>query len=211
MTNIQMDNLWQIDEDLLAKRTQSALHSYDDGESFVEHVESETFVMENCLLKKSSYSSNGGFSMRGIQGEECRFFHSSKVDDEHLLQAHNSLANKSYAEDGLLFSPKFATHPTLYSCDSPVTSPSREEKISLLRKASEYISKNDLVKDCTVSLVSRWQVVYIVGKDRDIVTDFRPLTRLNIQVILQKGDIKEQGYSGMGGRFSARHFIEQDT
>ena len=50
------------------------------------------------------------------------------------------------------------------------------------------------------SLQGLYDIVLIVGSDGTLAADVRPLVRLNVSVILEDGNRREQGYAGGGGR-----------
>jgi len=53
-------------------------------------------------------------------------------------------------------------------------------------------------------------VVLVANSDGTLAADVRPLVRLNLSVIAEDGDRREQGSAGGGGRFGYDYFLEED-
>ncbi len=66
------------------------------------------------------------------------------------------------------------------------------------------------VKQVVTSLVAAHDVVLVAAADGTFSADVRPLVRLNVSVIAEDGDRREQGASGGGARRGLDYFIEQD-
>jgi predicted Zn-dependent protease len=67
------------------------------------------------------------------------------------------------------------------------------------------------VRQVTASLAASWQVVEILRADGHRVRDIRPMTRINVSVVVGDGDRQESGSYGMGGRIGFGEFIAEDS
>jgi TldD protein len=63
----------------------------------------------------------------------------------------------------------------------------------------------------TASVAASWQVVDILRADGHRVRDIRPMTRINISVMVGDGDRQETGSFGSGGRTGFGDFISEDS
>ena len=86
-----------------------------------------------------------------------------------------------------------------------------EEKIDLLKQVDAEARKQDpRIKQVIVSLVGVHEVVLVASSDGTLNADVRPLVRMNVTVIAEDGDEREQASSGGGARVGYEYFIEED-
>ncbi len=84
--------------------------------------------------------------------------------------------------------------------------------MKLLGEIDAFLRDRDpRVRQVTVSLAASWNVVEILRADGHLLRDVRPLTRVNISVVVGEGDRQESGSHGMGGRTGFGDFIAADT
>ncbi|MGW8370573.1 MAG: metalloprotease TldD, partial [Gammaproteobacteria bacterium] len=89
----------------------------------------------------------------------------------------------------------------LYPALDPLPTMSDADKVALLQGIDEQVRTIDSrVIQVMASLAGVHEVVMIVASDGTLSADVRPLVRLNVAVICQDGERREQGYSGGGGR-----------
>ncbi|MGO7428575.1 metalloprotease TldD, partial [Rhizobium ruizarguesonis] len=67
------------------------------------------------------------------------------------------------------------------------------------------------VRQVTASVAASWQVVDILRADGHRVRDIRPMTRINISVMVGEGDRQESGSYGHGGRIGFGDFIAEGS
>lgn len=63
----------------------------------------------------------------------------------------------------------------------------------------------------TATVAASWQVVDILRADGHRVHDVRPMTRINISVVVGEGDRQESGSFGIGGRRGFGDFITEEN
>ncbi|MBS0412689.1 MAG: metalloprotease TldD, partial [Proteobacteria bacterium] len=75
-----------------------ALKGADDGELFVERMESESFLFDDGRLKSATYDSGEGFGLRVVAGETAGYAHASEVSEAAIRRAAGSaaLAKRGY-------------------------------------------------------------------------------------------------------------------
>jgi TldD protein len=104
------------------------------------------------------------------------------------------------------------TNKKLYSDENPIGSPTFEEKVKVLQDIDAYLrGKDDKVRQVTASVAASWQVVDILRADGHRVRDIRPMTRINISVMVGEGDRQESGSYGSGGRIGFGDFIAEGS
>jgi len=104
------------------------------------------------------------------------------------------------------------TNKVLYSDENPIGAPTFEEKATLLQQIDSYLrDKDDKVRQVTATIGASWQVVDILRADGHRVRDIRPMTRINISVVVGDGDRQESGSFGTGGRIGFGDFVTQEN
>jgi len=99
----------------------------------------------------------------------------------------------------------------LYALAEPPTATDLDRKIKLLgRMDAEARGLDPRVRQVIATLGSEEVVVMIATPSGWTVGDVRPLTRLNITVIVEDGAKREIGSYGGGGRVAFDFFLEQD-
>ena len=71
---------------------QTALAGADDGELFVEHSESESFLFDDGRLKSAAYDATEGFGLRVVAGETAGYAHANEISAAALGRAADSAA-----------------------------------------------------------------------------------------------------------------------
>src|SRR5690606_655298 len=104
------------------------------------------------------------------------------------------------------------TNRRLYTQDNPIGSPTFEEKVALLTEIDAYLrGKDPKVRQVTASIAASWQSVNIRRADGPRVSDARPMTRVNISVVVGQGDRQETGSYGIGGRTTFDAFLTGES
>jgi TldD protein len=84
-------------------------------------------------------------------------------------------------------------------------------KIDLLKEIDDYLrSKDSRVVQVTASVAAGLQEVVILRPEGQAVTDIRPMSRLNIAVIVEKDGRRENGSAGGGGRHGLAQLMGAD-
>jgi len=172
----------------------------------------ESWVLEDGIVKEGNYNIEQGVGVRAVSGEKTGFSYS----DEIILPALNQAANaaKTIARAGqqkqVQAWKKHSSHQ-LYLPIDPLDSLTTDEKIDLLRQVDAEARKQDpRIKQVIASLVGVHEVVLVASSDGTLNADVRPLVRMNVTVIAEEGDDREQASSGGGGRVGYEYFTQED-
>ena len=188
------------------------LHDADDGELFVEYSETEALMFDDGRLKAGNFNCDQGFGLRCVAGEAVGFAHAGDLSERALKRAADAVSAVTRGYKGILSDGPAHTNRHLYGEDNPIGTPSFEEKVILLQEIDSYVrAKNPKVRQVTASLAASWQVVNILRADGEILRDIRPLTRLNVSVVVGDGDKQESGSFGTGGRRGFGEFIAEQA
>ncbi|WP_199100330.1 metalloprotease TldD [Dyella sp. ASV21] len=183
--------------------------SIDAADLYFQHSRSESWVLEEGIVKDGSHSIEQGVGVRAISGEKTGFAYSDEIVLPQLLEA--SRAARAIAHGGNGAGKPLALNGArqLYPAIDPVESLPNADKIALLREVDAYArSRDPRVKQVIVSLAATMDTVLVAASDGTLAADVRPLVRLNVQVIAEQGDRREQGSAGGGGRYGYRELID---
>ncbi len=183
--------------------------SIDAADLYFQHSRSESWLLEEGIVRDGSHSIEQGVGVRAISGEKTGFAYSDEIVLPQLLEA--SRAARAIARSGHGAGKPLALNGAraLYPAIDPVESLPNPDKIALLREVDAYARARDpRIKQVIVSLAATLDTVLIAASDGTLAADVRPLVRINVQVIAEQGSRREQGYAGGGGRFGYRELLE---
>lgn len=201
-------NLFDCDEARLRAMLSEALSGADDGELFIEHAQAESLTFDNGRLKGGSFNTDQGFGLRAVAGEAVGYAHAGELSAAALSRAADAVKAVTRGYAGNYAAAPQRTNKKLYGDENPIGSPSFEEKVKLLTEIDAYLrNKDPKVRQVTASVAASWQVVNILRADGHLVTDVRPMTRVNVSVVVGDGDRQESGSSGKGGRIGLTDFL----
>lgn len=184
----------------------------DAGDLYFQRRMTESWALEEGIVKQGSFNLDQGVGVRAIAGEKTGFSYSNSIDLSALLQA--AQASRSIVSSGVTCQPqaliKQQAH-TLYAADTPLHVLSAEEKVTLLQEVDAFTrSLDSRVSQVSLSLVGAWEHVLVADLDGTLATDVRPMVRCNVSVIVEQNGRRERGSYGGGGRTDYRYFLENE-
>src|SRR6185295_11754494 len=183
------------------KAVDEALKGCDDGELFLEYVQSESLAFDDGKLKSASYDTTQGFGLRAVSGEVTGFSHASALDEKALKRAADTVKAVRAGKGGVSDESPRGTNRLLYADDNPIDGEAFEKKVKLLQEIDAYVrAKEPKARQVSISLAASWQVVEIIKADGWRAADVRPLVRLNVSVVCADGSRMESGSTGSGRR-----------
>jgi TldD protein len=210
--NTDLLTLFDTDEAKVRAIVAEALVGADDGELFIEHAQSESLTFDNGRMKGGSFNTEQGFGLRSVAGEAVGYAHAGDLSEAALKRAADAVGAVTRGYAGSYAAAPQRTNTKLYSDENPIGSPSFEDKAKLLQQIDSYLrDKDGKVRQVTASVAASWQVVDILRADGHRVRDVRPMTRINISVMVGDGDRQESGNYGTGGRVGFADFITEDS
>jgi TldD protein len=183
------------------KMVDEALAGCDDGELFLEYVQSEGLSFDDGKLKSASYDTTQGFGLRAVSGEVTGFAHASALDEQALKRAASTVRQVRSGKGGTVGESPRGTNHLLYADDNPIDGVGFEQKVKLLQEIDAYVrGKEPKAKQVSISLAASWQVIEIIRAGGWRAADVRPLVRLNVSVVCGDGTRMEAGSTGSGRR-----------
>lgn len=188
---------------------QSATAGAEDGELFVERRKSESLVFDDGRLRTASYDASEGFGLRAVQGEVAGYAHSTDVSIPALKRAAETARLAVGDGGGVLANAPRATNTRLYTDEDPIETADFPVKIDTLRAIDAFTRDLDpRVVQVSATIAAAIQEVEILRPDGVLVRDVRPMTRLNVSVIVEQNGRRESGSAGGGGRVGLDGLID---
>jgi TldD protein len=184
--------------------------SIDAADLYFQHSRSESWVLEDGIVKDGSHSIEQGVGVRALSGEKAGFAYSDEIVLPALVEAAGSARAIAQAGANGVGKPlAIATSRALYAPVDPIDSLSNEAKIAVLREVDAACRAADpRVKQVIVSIAAALDTVLIAHSDGTLAADVRPLVRMNVQVIAEANGRRESGSSGGGGRYTFPELLE---
>jgi TldD protein len=175
----------------------------DAADLYFQHSRSESWLLEDGLVKEGSHSIEQGVGVRALSGEKTGFAYSDDIVMPALFEAAGSARAiaRSGAQGRGQPLVRQATR-ALYPAIDPIDTLSSEAKVVLLREIDAFARSLDpRVREVIVSVSATVDTVLIAASDGTLAADMRPLVRFNVQVIAEQNGRRETGSAGGGGRF----------
>ena len=184
-------------------------HRLDDADLYFQHTRSESWSLEEGIVKSGSFNIDQGVGVRAIYGDKNAFAYSDEINLEALSKA--AKATRVIGPQGVkqaiaskIFSP---ISNQLYSDSNPLDSLQPKEKIALLEGIERRAKARDpRIIQVMASLAGEFDVVLVIRADGLLAADIRPLVRVSVHVIAEQNGRRESGSSGGGARHDYRYF-----
>jgi TldD protein len=186
--------------------------SIDAADIYFQSSRLESWVLEDGIIKEGAHNIEQGAGIRAMSGEKTGFAYSDELQFPVLIEA--AKAARTIGRGGGNGSVKIAgsgMKQRLYEPLNPLPSLSEKDKVDLLRRVdAEARAQDPRINQVIVSLVGAHDVVLVADTSGALNADVRPLVRLNVHVIAEQGDRREQGSSGGGARASLQFLLDEE-
>ncbi|MDE0968670.1 MAG: metalloprotease TldD [Octadecabacter sp.] len=201
-----------LDQDSALAMVRDATAGADDGELFLERRRSEVLSFDDGRIRTASYDASEGFGLRAVRGEVAGYAHSTTID-EHALRRAVATARLAVGDGGgTMADAPTRTNTMLYTDTDPMADAAFATKIDLLKEIDAFCRDLDSrVVQVSATLAASHQEVVVLRPEGTLVTDTRPMSRLNISVIVEENGRRETGGMGGGGRAGLINLIGPDS
>lgn len=184
----------------------------DQADIYFQTSRSESWMLEDGIVKEGSYNIEQGVGLRAVSGEKTGFAYSEELTLDRLLDAAKSVkAIASNGQSGIIKPRSYNSSLFLYAPLDPLDTMSREDKVLLLKRIDQQTREIDTrIDQVIVSLVGVYDVILVAAEDGSLNADIRPLVRMNVSVIVEENGQREQGSSGGGARCGYEYFLDED-
>lgn len=190
-----------LEQDSALSLLREATTGADDGELFLERRRSEVIAFDDGRIKNASYDASEGFGLRAVRGETAGYAHSTEISENALRRAVQTARLAVGDGGGTIAAAPQLTNARLYTDEDPMADAAFPVKVDTLREIDAFARGLDArVVQVSATLAASLQEVYILRPDGTLVSDTRPMSRLNVSVIVEENGRRESGGSGSGGR-----------
>jgi TldD protein len=198
-----------VDRDAALHVLKDAVAGADDGEIFFERRRSEALLFDDGRLKTASYDASEGFGLRAVRGEVAGYAHSTEISENALRRASETARLAVGDGGGTWADAPEGTNKKLYTDADPIEGASFPVKIETLREIDAFLRNLDpRVVQVSASIAASLQEIEILRPEGISVRDTRPMTRVNVSVIVEQNGRRESGSSGGGGRITLDGLID---
>ncbi|MEN9560684.1 MAG: hypothetical protein RLZZ502_1895, partial [Pseudomonadota bacterium] len=199
----------ELDRHLVTAQSAGA----DFADIYCEYSRSESWSLEDRIVKGGSFAIQTGFGIRAISGEKTAFAYADRVSPEALAGAAKNV--RSIAAAGVngrtqQLCPSSLPAP-LYTHADPSLAIPDAQKIECLKKLDLLArAKDPRVQQVMASMAMEWVVVLVARSDGHLAADVRPLCRLRLEIIAEQNGRRESGVGGGGGRIALSSLCEEE-
>jgi TldD protein len=169
-------------------------------------------VLDDGRIKNASYDASEGFGLRAVRGETSGYAHSTEISEAAIKRASETARLAVGGGGGVLAQAPQGTNVRLYTDADPMADATFGVKIETLKEIDAYARGLDpRVVQVSASMGASIQEVEILRPEGGVTRDVRPLTRLNISIIVEQGGRRETGSSGGGGRYGLATLLPREN
>ena len=193
------------------------MRQIDDADLYFQSTCSESWSLEEGIVKTGSFSIDQGVGVRAVSGEKTAFAYSDDITAAALMDAAQQVRTigRSGGQDRQRVAARTRQRPAsgrdLYAAFNPIGSLDSAAKVAVLEKIEKMArAKDPRIAQVMAGLAAEYDVVLVARLDGTLAADVRPLVRLSLTVIAEQtvgGKVRrETGSSGGGGRFGLDYF-----
>ncbi|MBA6420524.1 metalloprotease TldD [Pseudomonas neustonica] len=184
----------------------------DAADLYFQHQISESWVLEDGIVKDGSFHVDQGVGVRALSGEKTGFAYSNDIRLAALSQAAGAARSIARAgQTGTVQAWKRPAFTSLYVADNPLEVMAQADKVAFLQRIDAYTrSLDSRITQVSVSMSGVHDTIMVAASDGTWAGDIRPLVRLNVSVIIEHNGRRERGSSGGGGRTDYRYFETEE-
>lgn len=183
-----------------------ALKGVDFADFYLQHTATESWVLDEGIIKSGSYAVNQGIGIRAVCGEKTFFSYANALNEKVIsnlvanlyLEPVNTQSGK-YSQDKKLITP-------LYTLNNPIATMESIGKITILERINQLARKLPHVSNVIASINLEYDQIYLVRSDKEHFADIRPLIHMSISVIVNRNGQMERAGAGGGGRYDISYF-----
>lgn len=183
-----------LDQHTALSMLQNTVAKAEDGELFFERRRSETLVFDDGRLKSANFDAEEGFGLRAVLGEVTGYAHSTEISEAALKRAQGTVALAAQSGGGTWADAPARTNRSLYRPIDPTSETTFASKVDLLCEIDAFLRGLDpRVVQVSAVVSGECQEVVILRPDGTIYSDTRPMTRVNLSVIVEHEGRRETG------------------
>jgi len=190
-------------------------HRVDYADLYFQSTRSESWSLEEGIVKAGSFSIEQGVGVRSVAGDRTAFAYSDDISLTSLRAAAD--ATRTIGRTGGQGRTKVghgfgrAAPRDLYVGIDPLATLASDQKVAMLERLERMARAIDpRVVQVMAGLAGEHDTVLVARCDSTrgpvLAADVRPLVRVSITVIVEQNGRRETGSAGGGGRFGYAYF-----
>ncbi len=184
----------------------------DFGELYFQRRVSESWMLEDGVVRSGSFDSDQGVGVRAVAGAGSGFAYADSMALPALLDAAGSARAIARAGGSGMVRVGQPEHAIArYASHDPLAGGDATERVELLRTIDAFVRSLDArISQVSVNLAASHESILVAATDGVLAADQRPLVRLDVRVLMEADGRREQGGSGGGGRWAMAAVFEPE-
>ena len=185
----------------------------DWADCYFEIASVQTASLEEGVVKKTTRNVRQGVGVRVLAGARSGYAYSDEVTLERLEVAARTA--RCIADHGTDSSALASSVPAttgghdLYPLPGSLLETPLADQVALLERLDRIARAEDpAITHVMVGLGLEHRVVLVAGPQGLLVGDVRPLLRIGISCIAERGGVRTQGTAGGGGRYAFAELLD---
>lgn len=193
----------EIDIKFLKSKTDKLLHrGVDFCDLYLQNNTSESWALDEGIIKSGSFAINQGIGVRAICGEKSFLSYSNAMHQDSISGIVDNLFIETAAnQTPYLNQDEQDKLLNLYTFDNSISLYDSTYKTNILKTIDSLARSKEFVTNVIANLSLEHDEICIVRSDNRVASDIRPLLHISISIIINNGKMTEKGYSGFGGRY----------
>lgn len=186
----------------------------DFGDLFFERVVSESFSLEESIVKGGSFNISQGVGVRAIDGTKSGFAYSDVLDNKSLYEACSAAhsISKGHNCNGININKGVKKTNALYVSDDPIFSMNRSQKAKILEILNaEARALDPRVVQVMAGLSCTHRTTLVMPTDNPSRYDIKPMVHLSVSVVMEKDGRREVGYASAGGAILLDELLKNNS
>ena len=203
-----------ITEAAMSETFSAALaHGARFSDIYFEHTITNTITMEEGIVKEAEKKIHHGAGVRAVRDESAGYAYVEDITPQRLVDA--AAISSSITDSVATENPKkleTVEYTDRYPVRELTTTAPLKKKIAWIEEAEKAAKSYDIhVKKVTVSLIDQLSYIQIATSEGRLLRDVRPLMRIIVTVVAEKGGNRQMGISSGGGRIGTEYFLERSS
>ena len=193
--DLDINYLEQMAKSLMLKKV-------DFCDLYLQKSTSESFALDEGIVKSGSFAIDQGIGVRAICGEKTFLSYSNSLNPKIITNLVDNIFIEPVSKITLPQKlPKESFRDSLYTFNSPINHNTNTYKTDILHKIDTLGRSYSYVTNVITSLSIEYDQICIMNGNLELSSDIRPLIHLSITLIVNKDGKTEKGSSGCGGRY----------
>lgn len=182
----------------------------DFAEIYIEYTINNAVALEENKLRQAQTGVTCGVGIRVLAGEKTGYAYSDSLEYDHLKQAAKTasyIAENTKAGVATGFDTPRERAVNISPIDLYPFEVAIKEKSALLWRANEAgYSADKHIRQVNASFADLINFYRVANSNGLLIDNQESLCRMNVSVVAEKGDQRQSGYHGGGGRVDFSHF-----